>query len=93
MHAAFLMCVAGLGFHLMFDGDTPHENVSKWNVTLLCVDRARRHLDAGIAGRFWSLLDKDIFVRKPHLLPKGVTNVAPAPHLMSSSAAAGASTG
>jgi hypothetical protein len=62
----------------MFDGDTPHENAAKWNVTLLKVDRVRRHLDAGIAARFWSLLDKDIFVRKPFLLPKGVSNVSAA---------------
>lgn len=28
---------AGLGFHLMYDGDTPHDNVSRWNVTILKV--------------------------------------------------------
>lgn len=30
-------------------------------------------------GRFWSLLDQDIYVRKPYLLPKGVSNVPAAP--------------
>ena len=43
------------------------------------VDRSRRHLDAGVASRFWSLVDQDIFVRKPYLLPKGVSNVPAAP--------------
>jgi hypothetical protein len=71
--------ITGKGFHVMFDGDAPHENVSKWNVNILRVDRARRHLDAGIVGHFWSIVDKDIFERKPFLLPKGVTNVAPHP--------------
>lgn len=54
------------------------------------VDRSRRHLDAGVASRFWSLVDQDIFVRKPYLLPKGVSNVPAAPQA-GGAAATGAS--
>ena len=34
-----IVSFSGLGFHLMFDGDTPHDNVSRWNVSILKVCR------------------------------------------------------
>ena len=54
----------------MFEGDAPHPNVPKWNVKVLTVSRTRRHLDAGVVNKFWELVERDIVIKKPYLLPK-----------------------
>jgi len=76
-----------MGFHLMYEGDAPHENVPRWAVTPLRIAKARRYTDAGVAQQFWSALDAFIWHKKPYLLPKGVSNVGAA-----AAAAAGAGT-
>lgn len=57
-------------------GDIPHENVPKWNVTVLPVSKAQRYKDPGVAQKFWGALDNFIYVQRPWLLPKGVSAVA-----------------
>ena len=54
----------------MYEGDTIHDNIAKWNVKPLMVSRTKRYLDAGIANQFWSLVDGHIFTHKPRLLPQ-----------------------
>lgn len=76
-----------VGFHLMYEGDVPHVNVPKWNVKILAVSKTKRYLDAGVANKFWELVDRDVTVRKPYLMPK----VAPG-GLSGASASAGSGT-
>ncbi|RYG52767.1 hypothetical protein EON67_00435 [archaeon] len=65
------MCVcAGLGFHLMTCGDVAPPNIQKWNVKQLAVDRQKRYLDAAVVSQFWAMVERDLAVRKPYLLPK-----------------------
>lgn len=59
-----------VGFHLMWEGDAPHANIPKWNVKILAVSKTKRYLDAGVANKFWELVDRDVTVRKPYLMPK-----------------------
>lgn len=37
-----------LGFHVMYDGDTPHDNASRWNVTILKVRAAGRRRSSSL---------------------------------------------
>jgi len=56
----------------------PHANVPKWNVKVLQIAKAKRYSDPGVVNKFWELVDKDIAVRKPYLLPKGAPGSAAA---------------
>lgn len=40
-------------------------NVSKWAVTVLNLDRMRRHLDRATLNMFWEVLDKYVFTGRP----------------------------
>jgi hypothetical protein len=56
-----------LGFHLHYEGDPPHENATQWAVKCIPVSKTQRFLDSGVARRFWSVVDEDVSVRRPHL--------------------------
>lgn len=57
-----------LACHLHFVDDPYHENIPKWSLRLLNLDRARRHMDAVTAGKFWRDLDEFLQAKKPGLL-------------------------
>ena len=54
-------------FHLKW-GDLPLDNnIKKWNVTVLNLDRNKRHLDRAHIQTFWEVLDKFMAKSKSHL--------------------------
>lgn len=58
------------GYHLCFDDDEPPENVKKWPVKLLQINKNsnKRHFDQKIRREFWFSLDEFIATKKPFLL-------------------------
>lgn len=54
-------------FHLKWAELPLEANVSKWAVTVLNLDRMRRHLDRATLNMFWEVLDKYMAKDKPHL--------------------------
>lgn len=54
-------------FHLKWAELPLEANVSKWAVTVLNLDRMRRHLDRATLNMFWEVLDKYMAKEKPHL--------------------------
>ena len=55
------------GFHLVYDDSTVDPNIKNWDVTVLTVNKTKRHLDATAVFKFWKVLDQFASVRKPHL--------------------------
>ena len=45
------------GFHLVYAKEPIHENVPKWNVNVLTVDKNHRHLDSQVKNKFWEVLE------------------------------------
>lgn len=52
-------------FHLKWAELPLEANVSKWAVTVLNLDRMRRHLDRATLNMFWEVLDKYVFTGRP----------------------------
>ena len=48
----------GYDVYLQLKDLTLDPNVKKWDVTVLLLDRNRRHLDRATLQRFWEVLDK-----------------------------------
>eukprot|EP01137_Pigoraptor_chileana_P022710 Opistho-2@87903 len=45
------------GFHLKFEDAPVDPNIKKWDVSILTINRTKRHLDAPAAMKFWEILD------------------------------------
>ncbi|ESN95419.1 hypothetical protein HELRODRAFT_102643 [Helobdella robusta] len=54
-------------FHLKWKELPLDANVQKWAVTVLSLDKQRRHLDRATLKTFWEVLDKHMAKNKPHL--------------------------
>ncbi|KAL4219028.1 accessory factor associated with RNA polymerase II [Mactra antiquata] len=54
-------------FHLKWQELPVDNNVKKWNVTMVNLDRNRRHLDRASIQVVWEVLDKYMAKVKPHL--------------------------
>ncbi|KAK0065685.1 parafibromin [Biomphalaria pfeifferi] len=54
-------------FHLKWTELPTDNNVQKWSVNIMNLDRHRRHLDRATLQRFWEVLDKYMVQNKPHL--------------------------
>jgi hypothetical protein len=48
----------------MYEGDSPHPNILRWNVKQLTISRTKRYLDAGVANQFWAQVDRLIYTDK-----------------------------
>lgn len=46
------------GFFLKFDDEGLDQTVKKWNVSVLSIHRAKRHLDVEAVLHFWNKLDQ-----------------------------------
>lgn len=55
-------------FHLKWAELPLEANVSKWAVTVLNLDRMRRHLDRATLNMFWEVLDKYVFIRRHYCI-------------------------
>lgn len=55
-------------FHLKWAELPLEANVSKWAVTVLNLDRMRRHLDRATLNMFWEVLDKYVFTRRHYCI-------------------------
>ncbi|XP_013421430.1 parafibromin-like [Lingula anatina] len=55
------------GFHVKWAELPLDNNVAKWDVCVLNLDRHRRHLDRATLQQFWVTLDKYLTKFKPHL--------------------------
>ena len=53
-----------LGVHLKYDDAETVPEVKKWNVTVLTVNKFKRHLDPTTVVQFWRLLDDFLEKRK-----------------------------
>ena len=53
-----------LGVHLKYDDAETLPEVKKWNVTVLTVNKFKRHLDPTTVVQFWRLLDDFLEKRK-----------------------------
>mmetsp|Transcript_32722 Transcript_32722/g.77566 ORF Transcript_32722/g.77566 Transcript_32722/m.77566 type:complete len:488 (+) Transcript_32722:114-1577(+) len=45
------------GFHLVYAKEPIHENIPKWNVNILTINRNQRHLDSQVKNKFWECLE------------------------------------
>jgi len=54
---AFVM-LAVRAFHLKWNETSLDNNIKKWNVHVLSLDRHKRHLDRAMLQQFWVVLDK-----------------------------------
>lgn len=54
-------------FHIKWSELPLEPNVQKWNVTVINLDRNRRHLDRASLQIVWEVLDKFMAKAKPHL--------------------------
>ncbi|XP_052093562.1 parafibromin-like [Mytilus californianus] len=54
-------------FHIKWSDLPLDNNVKKWNVTVLNLDRNKRHLDRAHIQTFWEVLDKFMAKNKSHL--------------------------
>ncbi len=55
------------GYHLHYADEAPHENIAKWPVLPVSVDKTKRHLDAVAADKFWRDFDAYVASRKPEV--------------------------
>ena len=55
------------GFHLKMEETTLEKNIANWAVSVIQLNRSRRHLDRAAMLSFWEKLDKHIIKNKPHL--------------------------
>ena len=58
------------GFYLKYADVKTDPQIKQWNVTVLEVNRYKRHLDAQCVYEFWSIVDRYLAAQKPHLLNK-----------------------
>ena len=56
------------GFHLKYSDSKLDSNVRGWNVSVLEVNRYKRHLDAQCVHQFWAVMDQWIASNKPQVL-------------------------
>ena len=56
------------GFHLKFSDLPTNENVKKWNVKVLEVNRFKRHFDVSVQNEFWNNLE--LFLIQPRYREK-----------------------
>ncbi|KAK3757491.1 hypothetical protein RRG08_050374 [Elysia crispata] len=54
-------------FHLKWNELPLDNNVKKWSVHVMSLDRHRRHLDRAALQQFWEQLDRHMIKNKPHL--------------------------
>ncbi|CAH1785859.1 unnamed protein product, partial [Owenia fusiformis] len=54
-------------FHLKFSEIPLDNNVKKWDVTVMAIDRHKRHLDRANLQTFWEVLDRYMAKYKSHL--------------------------
>jgi len=54
-------------FHCKWTELPLDNNVKKWSVHVLPLDRVKRHLDRAILQQFWESIDKHMAKNKPHL--------------------------
>ena len=54
-------------YHLKWTELPLDNNVQKWAVNILQLDRNKRHLDRAILQQFWEVLDKHMAKNKTHL--------------------------
>jgi parafibromin len=55
------------GFYMYFDGQKIHENVPNWDVTVLKINKEKRHLDNNLVRRFWEVVDAHTFKNRADL--------------------------
>lgn len=55
------------GFHLKWDEVNLEKNIANWAVTVIQLNRTKRHLDRAALLTFWEKLDKHMVKNKPHL--------------------------
>ena len=60
------------GFHLKYSDLPLNENVKKWNVKVLEVNRFKRHFDVFVQNEFWNILES--FLIQPRYREKGSKN-------------------
>ena len=53
-----------LGVHIKYDDSETPKDVKKWNVSVVSVNKHKRHLDPTAAHSFWRLVDDHIARRK-----------------------------
>ena len=53
-----------LGVHFKYDDSETPKDVKKWNVSVVSVNKHKRHLDPTAAHSFWRLVDDHIARRK-----------------------------
>merc|ERR1711918_269914 len=56
------------GFYLNYDGDKIPENVGKWDIHKLQINRHNRHLDDKARREFWDRLDQFMYLHRPDML-------------------------
>lgn len=54
-------------FHLQFSDLPLDANIKKWDVTVLKLDRNKRHMDRAVLQQFWEVLDRHMLKNKPQL--------------------------
>eukprot|EP00164_Ancoracysta_twista_P008366 GFYU01012075.1.p1 GENE.GFYU01012075.1~~GFYU01012075.1.p1 ORF type:complete len:450 (+),score=103.69 GFYU01012075.1:157-1506(+) len=57
------------GFFIQYEDEAAHENIAKWDVTVLKISKTKRHLDATVWLSLWESLDRFIQTKKRHLVP------------------------
>ena len=60
------------GFHLKYSDLPTNENIKKWNVKILEVNRTKRHFDSNVQNQFWTILDE--FLEQPRYRDKSKVN-------------------
>ena len=55
------------GFHLKWDEANLEKNIANWAVSVIQLNRTKRHLDRAALLTFWEKLDKHMVKNKPHL--------------------------
>ena len=53
-----------IGVHIKYDDSETPKDVKKWNVSVVSVNKHKRHLDPTAAHSFWRLVDDHIARRK-----------------------------
>ena len=51
-------------FHLKYDEDMTNENVKNWRVSVLSINKSKRHMDSSAMFTFWNKVIEDIAAKK-----------------------------
>ena len=55
------------GFHLKMEEQALEKNIASWAVSIIQLNKNKRHLDRAAMLSFWEKLDKHMVKSKPHL--------------------------